>query len=345
MKIAIVTDAWFPQINGVVTTLSHTQQELEKLGHEVLTVTPNGFKTIPCPTYPEIRLSLAPGGKVAQMLRTFHPDAVHIATEGPLGLAARSWCVKTKLPFTTSFHTRFPEYVNLRFRIPLRFTYAFLRWFHSAAQYTMVATQPLANELAQKGMKNLVLWSRGVDTELFQPRSKSLITEARPVFAYLGRVAVEKNIEAFLKLDLPGTKYVMGDGPDLTEMKRRYPEVIFAGFKVGEDLARHLAAADVFVFPSRTDTFGLVIIEAMACGVPVAAYPVRGPLDIIEQGVTGYLDEDLKQAAMDALALDSQRCRDGAMKYTWAECTKQFLSHLPVREDGQTLLERVTASR
>lgn len=344
MKIAIVTDAWLPQINGVVTTLSNTQRELENMGHEVLTVTPVGFKTIPCPTYPEIRLSIAPGEKVGEMLRTFSPDAVHIATEGPLGLAARSWCIHEKFPFTTSFHTRFPEYVNLRFHIPLHFTYAFLRWFHSAAQHTLVATAPLAKELEQRGMKNLVLWSRGVDTELFRPRSKSLIPDARPVFTYLGRVAVEKNIESFLKLDLPGTKYIIGDGPDLAEMKRRYPEVKFAGFKTGEDLAQHLAAADVFVFPSRTDTFGLVIIEALACGVPVAAYPVRGPLDIIEDGETGCLDEDLQAAALKALSIDAYSCRESALKYTWAECTRQFLSHLPVQEE-HALLERATASR
>jgi glycosyltransferase involved in cell wall biosynthesis len=344
MKIAIVTDAWLPQINGVVTTLSNTRRELENMGHEVLAITPAGFKTIPCPTYPEIRLSIAPGEKVGQMLRAFGPDAVHIATEGPLGLAARSWCLHENFPFTTSFHTRFPEYVNLRFHIPLHFTYAFLRWFHSAAQHTMVATAPLAKELEQRGMKNLVLWSRGVDTELFRPRSKSLIQDARPLFTYLGRVAVEKNIEAFLKLDLPGTKYIIGDGPDLAEMKRRYPEVKFAGFKTGEDLAQHLAAADVFVFPSRTDTFGLVIIEALACGVPVAAYPVRGPLDIIKDGETGCLNEDLQAAALRALSIDAYSCRENALNYTWAECTKQFLSHLPVREPD-AMLERATASR
>ena len=209
----------------------------------------------------------------------------------------------------------------------------------------MVATQPLADELAQKGMKNLVLWSRGVDTELFRPRAKSLITEPRPVFAYLGRVAVEKNVESFLKLDLPGTKYVIGDGPDLAEMKRRYPAVKFAGFKTGDDLAQHLAAADVFVFPSRTDTFGLVVIEALACGVPVVAYPVRGPLDIIEDGETGCLDEDLQAAAVRALAIDPYKCRKGALKYTWAACTQQFLSHLPVRENEPASLQRATASR
>lgn len=328
MKIALVTDAWFPQINGVVTTLSRTKLELEKLGHVVHTVTPDLFKTVPCPTYPEIRLSIAPGKKLRQLLDSFAPDALHIATEGPLGLAARAWCVKKKFPFTTSFHTRFPEYVNLRFRIPLRITYGLLRWFHGAARHTLVATQPLRDELEQKGMKNLVLWSRGVDTQLFRPRDKSFIDAARPVFLYLGRVAVEKNIEAFLSLELPGSQVVIGDGPDMEGMKRRFPKVTFLGFKTGEDLASHVAAGDVFVFPSRTDTFGLVLLEAMACGLPVAAYPVRGPLDIIIQGKTGYLDEDLKKAALKALTLNSEDCRASALTYTWAASTQQFLSHL-----------------
>ncbi len=344
MKIAIVTDAWFPQINGVVTTLSKTRQELNKLGHETLVISPNEFKSIPCPTYPEIQLSLAPGKKLTQMMQSFKPDAVHIATEGPLGLAARSWCIKQNFPFTTSFHTRFPEYVKLRFNIPLKITYAFLRWFHSAAQYTMVATDALKGELEQRGLKNLVLWSRGVDTELFQPYPKSFLSDARPIFMYMGRVAVEKNIEAFLKLDLPGTQYVIGDGPALEEMQQRYPKAKFTGCKSGVDLARYLAAADVFVFPSRTDTFGLVIIEALACGVPVAAYPVRGPLDIIEEGETGYLDEDLKRAAMQALALDGHKCRASALKYTWAACTQQFLEHLRAQNDPQSVANRVTAA-
>ncbi|MBI3344472.1 MAG: glycosyltransferase family 1 protein [Gammaproteobacteria bacterium] len=335
MKIVLVSDAWFPQINGVVTTLFKTKQELEKLGHHVITITPDHFKTIPCPTYSEIRLAIAPSKKVRELLKTFQADAVHIATEGPLGLAARAWCLKQNFPFTTSFHTRFPEYVKLRFHIPLALTYAFQRWFHGAAQYTMVATEALRQELTEKGFPNLVIWSRGVDTELFRPREKKLLTCPRPVFSYLGRVAVEKNIEAFLKLDLPGTKYVIGDGPDMSKLMQRYPEVIFAGFKTGEDLALHLAQADVFVFPSRTDTFGLVVIEALACGVPVAAYPVRGPADIIVSGEFGYLDEDLQNAAVKALSLDHVSCRAAALKYTWAACTQQFLSHLNHTQQAQ----------
>lgn len=344
MKIVLVSDAWFPQINGVVTTLFKTKQELEKLGHHVITITPDQFKTIPCPTYSEIRLALNPSKKVRELLETFQADAVHIATEGPLGLAARAWCLKQNFPFTTSFHTRFPEYVKLRFHIPLALTYAFQRWFHGAAQYTMVATEALRQELTEKGFPNLVIWSRGVDTELFRPREKTLLTCPRPVFTYLGRVAVEKNIEAFLKLDLPGTKYVIGDGPDMTKLMQRYPEVVFVGFKTGEDLALHLAQADVFVFPSRTDTFGLVVIEALACGVPVAAYPVRGPADIIVNGEFGYLDEDLQNAAVKALSLDPTRCRAAAMKYTWAACTQQFLSHLNYSQRAKSTTQTATAA-
>jgi glycosyltransferase involved in cell wall biosynthesis len=345
MKIVIVSDAWLPQVNGVVTSLSKTIQELKKLGHQIQTVTPDQFRTFPCPTYPEIRLALNPRKKTHAIIEAFQPDAVHIATEGPLGLAARAWCRKHEFPFTTSFHTRFPEYVKLRFGVPLKVTYALQRWFHGAAHHTMVATEALREELQARGFNNLVIWSRGVDAELFRPREKNLIDLPRPVFAYLGRVAVEKNVESFLKLDLPGTKYVIGDGPDLGKMKQRYPEVRFAGFKTGEELARHLACADVLVFPSRTDTFGLVVIEALACGVPVAAYPVRGPGDIIVNGETGYLDEDLRQAAMKALALSPERARAGALSYTWEACTQQFVAALAAAAQAKNAGDPVTASR
>lgn len=328
MKIVIVSDAWFPQINGVVTTLFQTKRALEKLGHAVEMITPDQFKTVPCPSYPEIRLALFPGGKVREKLRALQADAVHIATEGPLGLAARAWCVKQRFPFTTSYHTRFPEYVKLRFHVPLTLTYALQRWFHGAARHTMVATAALKQELEAKGFANLTLWSRGVDADLFRPRDEKFLSDAQPIFAYLGRVAVEKNIEDFLRLDLPGAKLVIGDGPDLDKLRRRYATVNFVGFKTGEDLARHLAAADVFVFPSRTDTFGLVLIEALACGVPVAAYPVRGPLDVIAPGVTGCLDEDLQSAALCALELDGARCREAALQFSWEKCTRQFLDNL-----------------
>jgi glycosyltransferase involved in cell wall biosynthesis len=328
MKITLVTDAWYPQINGVVTSLAHTCRELEKLGHTVNVIGPDRFRTVPCPSYPEIRLALFPRRKLAKLLAAEEPDAVHIATEGPLGLAARSWCVKRGFPFTTAYHTRFPEYVWLRTRLPLELTYDFVRWFHSGAHATLVATEALKQELSARKFTNLAIWSRGVDIELFRPREKAVLDGARPIFMYVGRVAIEKNIEAFLKLVLPGTKYVVGDGPDLAMLKEKYPATVFTGFKQGEELAQLVASADVFVFPSRTDTFGLVVIEALACGVPVAAYPVPGPADIIEHGVTGCLSEDLQAAALDALKIDPLRCRAAATRYTWQASTYQFLLNL-----------------
>jgi glycosyltransferase involved in cell wall biosynthesis len=328
MNIVIVTDAWYPQINGVVRTLARTRDELIKLGHTVECITPEGFLTVPMPTYPDIRLSLFPGRKLRRQLEELKPDAVHIATEGPLGMAARRWCLRNQFPYTTSFHTQFPEYVWLRTRIPLAWSYAVMRWFHGRAAAVMVATPTLHQRLTEHGFTNLATWSRGVDSEHFKPRPKNFLDQPRPIFMYMGRVAIEKNIEAFLKLDLPGSKVVVGDGPDLEMLKNKFPQALFTGFKTGEDLAQHLAAADVFVFPSRTDTFGLVLIEALASGVPVAAYPVQGPIDIIENGVTGFLDEDLQKAAMAALALKPEVCRSTALQYTWEACTKQFLSQL-----------------
>lgn len=328
MRIVIVTDAWSPQINGVVISLQRTVAELERRGHAVTVIEPGQFRTIPCPTYPEIRLALFPGRKIARLLRQATPQAVHIATEGPLGFAARRWCGKRKFPFTTSYHTRFPEYVWLRTRLPLWISYGLVRWFHGGARFTMVATETLRRELTDKGFRNLVLWSRGVDTELFRPRAVSFFDDPRPIFMYVGRVAIEKSIEDFLRLDLPGTKIVVGDGPDFEAMRGKYPQVRFTGFKTGEDLAHHVAGADVFVFPSRTDTFGLVLIEALACGVPIAAYPVPGPGDIVHHGKTGFLSEDLRCAALDALALDRAACRAAALTYTWEACTRQFLEHV-----------------
>jgi len=328
MRIAIVTDAWHPQVNGVVTTLGKTAAVLGEAGHEVVVINPGMFKTFPCPTYPEIRLAMLPGRKIRELLDAFAPDAIHIATEGVLGWSARAYCRKNGLRFTTSYHTRFPEYVRLRFPIPLRFTYAFMRRFHSAATRTMVVTDGLRAELTQYGFRNLALWFRGVDTEIFRPRAKEFLSDQRPISMFVGRVAVEKNIEEFLKLDLAGTKYVVGDGPALPDMKTRYPGVRFTGYKKGEELARHLAAADVFVFPSRTDTFGLVMLEALACGLPVAAYPVTGPQNIIQQGVTGFLSEDLHEAVQEALQLDGRRCRAFAEKFSWRKCTSQFFNNL-----------------
>ena len=326
--LAIVTDAWHPQTNGVVVTLTRTRDELEKLGHAVSVIGPDAFRTFPCPSYPEIRLALFARRKLHAMLNRLRPDAVHIATEGPLGLAARAWCQKRGFPFTTSFHTQFPEYIQMRTRIPVALTYRWMRWFHAPAKTVMVATASLHRCLEGRGFQRLGFWSRGVDTEVFRPRDRAFLDAPRPVFMYVGRVAVEKNIEAFLHLDLAGSKFVVGTGPDLDRLKHKYPEVHFTGYQQREDLAKYLAAADVFVFPSRTDTFGLVLLEALACGIPVAAYPVQGPIDIIENGVTGYLDEDLGAAALRALTIDPAGCRRAALRYTWAACTQQFLGHL-----------------
>lgn len=332
MKIAIITDAWLPQTNGVVTTLHRTKENLEKMGHEVLLITPQEFKTLPLPTYPDIRLSLFPRKTVFNRLDQFEPDAIHIATEGPLGSAARRYCLKRKLKLTTAYHTQFPYYVRLRAPIPVSLSYAVLRRFHSSAERIMVPTESQRQELLKWGFKNVVIWSRGVDIELFKPRSKSFLQDKRPISMYTGRVAVEKNLDAFLSLDIPGTKYIVGDGPDRQALSTKYPDAKFVGFKFGEELARYMAAADVFVFPSRTDTFGIVMLDAMACGVPIAAYPVTGPIDIVNNGVTGILDEDLKKAVSGALKLSSQDARAYAEKNSWLAATEQFFSHLEINQ-------------
>lgn len=337
MKIAIVTDAWRPQTNGVVKTLSTTADGLRALGHDVTVIEPNQFKTFPCPTYPEIRLAWLPYGRLSSLLEDFAPDAIHIATEGTLGGAARKWCLRRGFPFTTSYHTQFPEYVRARVPIPLAVSYAHLRRFHSAAARTMVATPAMQQLLESRGFRNIVRWTRGVDVNLFKPRDKSFLDFPRPIATYVGRVAVEKNIEAFLKLDLPGTKLIVGDGPARAELEAKYPTVKFVGFKYGEELASHVAASDVFVFPSRTDTFGLVLLEAMACGLPVAAFPVTGPIDVVTQGVTGELSEDLRAATLAALKLDPGQCRAYALTNTWENATRQFLSHLAPRAATRTV--------
>lgn len=328
MKIALITDAWRPQVNGVVTTLLKTCEELGKMGHTVETITPDQFRTWPCPGYTEIRLALGCGPQVRERLERFQPDAIHIATEGPLGMAARSYCRRRGLPYTSSFHTRFAEYIHLRLRFPLRWSYAFLRWFHSTSVRLMAATPTLIEELKNRGFKNPVRWSRGVDTELFHPSEKGLFDLPRPIFLYAGRVAIEKNIEAFLSLDLPGSMVVIGDGPQRQELEAAYPAVRFVGYRMGEELARHLADADVFVFPSRTDTFGLVMLEALACGVPVAAFPVQGPNDVILDAKVGCLHEDLREAALQALRLSPADCRAYAMNFSWSRCARQFEANL-----------------
>jgi glycosyltransferase involved in cell wall biosynthesis len=328
MKIALVTDAWVPQTNGVVRTLTITVAQLSQAGHEVTVITPVDFRTVPCPTYPEIRLALFAAAKVRRRLDALDPDAVHIATEGPLGLAARRWCLRHGRAFTTSYHTQFPEYVSARLPIPLAASYAYMRWFHGSAEQTLVATPSMLNVLAERGFRNLALWSRGVDTELFRPRDDSRLEWPRPIWLYFGRVSVEKGIEDFLALDLPGTKLVVGDGPATEGLRMQYPDAVFTGYRFGDDLAHHVASADVFVFPSRTDTFGLVLLEAMACGVPVAAYPATGPIEVIEHGVTGVLSEDLRAAALAALGLDRSTCREHALRHTWEAATRQFVAAL-----------------
>jgi glycosyltransferase involved in cell wall biosynthesis len=328
MKLAVVTDAWLPQVNGVVRTLGHTIREIEALGHEVTVIAPQSFRTVPCPTYPEIRLSLFPGRKLRRLLEELEPDAVHIATEGPLGLAARNWCVRRDWPFTTAYHTQFPEYVRARAPVPLALGYAAVRWFHRRATHTLVTTPTMMRLLESRGLTNLALWGRGVDTAVFRPKDKAFLDLPRPIFLYCGRVSVEKGVERFLSLDLPGSKLVVGDGPATAALKARFPGAVFAGYRYGEELASYVAASDVFVFPSRTDTFGLVLLEAMACGIPVAAHPVPGPVDVVTDGVTGVLDEDLRAAALAALKLSPDACRAHALRHSWPAATAQFLANL-----------------
>ncbi len=330
MKILIVTDAWEPQVNGVVRTLKSTRRELERLGHTVDFLTPLEFRTVPCPTYPDIRLSLLPGRKVRERIDAFAPQAIHIATEGPLGLAARSYALRHELPYTTAYHTRFPEYVRARTALPLSVTYRFLRWFHGRAEAVMVPTEVVRRDLVAAGFppEKVVLWSRGVDLDVFKPGPAMAHDLANPIFLCVGRVAVEKNIEAFLRLDLPGTKWVAGDGPALAKLKAQFPKAHFTGVLSQAELATLYNAADVFVFPSRTDTFGLVLLEAMACGCPVAAYPVTGPVDVIGDSPAGALDQDLRAAALRALAIPRDFARAHAERYSWEACTRQFLSYL-----------------
>ena len=353
MKIAIATDAWHPQVNGVVRSLATTVERLKRRGHDVLVVEPGLFRTIPCPTYPEIRLALNCGRCVAGMLDRFAPDCIHVSTEGPIGWAARSWCLRRKRHFTTAFHTRFPDYVSMRTRIPPSWIWKVMRRFHGAADRTFTATPTLAHELESHGLPRTHHWPRGVDLDQFSPNvtpHPALFRLPRPLLLNVGRVAVEKNIESFLQCPVPGSTVVVGEGPALGSLKRAYPHVTFLGAKHGAELASCYAAADVLVFPSRTDTFGLVNIEALACGVPVAAYPVPGPLDIIGtngrgmhggQSRIGALDEDLGNAIRQALGADRAAAAVEARLYAWDYCTDLFLSGLEV--DGPSLEHRHAA--
>ncbi len=329
MRVLVATDAWHPQVNGVVRTYERLALEAPKQGCEVSFVAPNLFRTLPCPTYPEIRLSLVTPGAIARHVEAARPDFIHIATEGPIGLMTRRYCRKMRLPFTTSYHTRFPEYVAARLPIPEAWCYALQRRFHNGAAGTFVATKSVADDLAARGFNRLMPWSRGVDIDLFRPRKVRLFGE-KPVFLYVGRIAVEKNIKAFLDLDLPGRKVVIGSGPQAPELMRLYPDVLFPGPKQGEELAQAYASADVFVFPSLTDTFGLVLLEALASGVPVAAYPVSGPRDVITDPRAGVLDADLKAAALAALTLDRAAARAHALTYSWENSTRQFIENMMV---------------
>lgn len=325
MRIFIATDAWRPQINGVVNTYLHLSEQLVRMGHEVEFLTPEGFKTFPLPTYPEIRLAMVKPSDVAKRIKAFCPDYIHIATEGTIGLMVRHYCLRAGRPFTTSYHTRFPEYLSARLPVPLSWGYAFERWFHKPSVSIMIATQSLLDELRDKGLQRLSLWSRGVDTDFFTPRDVRRFGAEEPVFLYVGRVAVEKNIRAFLDLDLPGRKIVVGGGPQLAELQTAYPDVTFTGPLTGVALAEAFASADVFVFPSRTDTYGIVLLEAMASGVPVAAYPVTGPKDVVPHGTGGFLHEDLQTAALQALTLDRDACRNYALMFSWTACAERFL--------------------
>ena len=326
-RIAVVSDAWHPQVNGVVRTLATTAAELRAMGHDVLVIGPDRFRTVPCPTYPEIRLALFPAPRLARLLQEFRPDSLHVATEGPLGLAARAWARRRGTAFTTSLHTRFPDYLHTRFGIPAALPWRWLRRFHGAAAATMVATESLRQELDGRGFRHLRLWPRGVDTAVFRPHPRRDWGLPRPVLLSVGRVAPEKNLPAFLLLDLPGSKVVVGDGPLLARLRREHPGVLFTGALAGEALAEAYAGADAFVFPSRTDTFGLVLLESMACGTPVAAYPVPGPRDVVPE-TAGALHEDLATATRAALARDRAACRAHAERRGWAECARTFLGHL-----------------
>ncbi|MEJ7927337.1 glycosyltransferase family 1 protein [Sphingobium sp. AN641] len=330
MRIAIVTDAWSPQVNGVVRTLQTIRAELEKMGHVVQVYSPDQYGSLPCPTYPEIRLALARPGVVGRAIAAFRPDAVHLATEGPLCLAARRWCLRTGLPFTTAYHTHFPDYVAQRTGLPARWFWRYIRWFHGPAQAVLVSTASVQRQLRAHGVSQVRDWGRGVDLDAFTPDAPppALFADLpRPIQLYVGRVAVEKNIEAFLAADHPGSKVVVGDGPARAALERAYPQARFTGPLFGADLAGAYAAADVFVFPSRTDTFGLVMIEALACGTPVAAYPVTGPVDIVTPDV-GALSGRLEDAIASALRCDRAVCAAYGRRFTWSASAHQFLAGL-----------------
>ena len=339
-RIAVATDAWHPQPNGVVRVIGTVIGRLRARGHTVGVVSPDMFRTFPCPTYSELPLALAPRRRTWRWLDDFAPDAIHIPTEGPIGRAARAWCVRRGLPFTTAFHSKFPEYVSARTGLPASWFYRALRRFHAPSSGVMVPAPAVHRELEERRFANLRLWSHGVDTGAFAPGPKDYLDALglkRPIFIYVGRVTIDKNLPAFLDLDLPGSKVVVGGGPARASLMRRYPDAVFRIARGDAELARCYNAGDAFVFPSRTDTFGLVMLEALACGIPVAAFPVTGPLDVIGSSGAGCLDEDLKAAAMAALRIAPATCRDHAARFSWDSVTDQFLSFLvPITSSGRS---------
>jgi glycosyltransferase involved in cell wall biosynthesis len=328
MRVLVATDAWYPQVNGVVRTLTALAESARKQNVEIEFLTPEGFPSVPIPTYSTLRCALPGPREIARRIEQARPGAIHIATEGPIGHMVRRYCLKHRRPFTTSYTTRFPEYISARLPIPEAWSYAVLRRFHSAAAVTMVATPSLMAELAARGFKNLGLWTRGVDTDLFKVERAIDLDLPRPIFISVGRIAVEKNLPAFLSLDLPGSKIVIGEGPQERDLRRHFPNVRYLGLLEGSALAAHLAAADVFVFPSKTDTFGVVQLEALACGVPVAAYPVPGPRDVIGKNPVGVLDEDLRTACLGALQISKDACRAFALTRSWENSAREFVGHV-----------------
>jgi len=327
-RLLIATDAWHPQVNGVVHSLESIASHAADFDMEVHFLTPKSFRVVPLPGYREISLALATTSKTANLIASFRPDFIHIATEGPIGLATRRYCLRNGLPFSTSYHTRFPEYLAARAPVPVWLGYAMLRHFHNAGAGTMVSSQSLEKNLAKQGFRRLLRWTRGVDGNLFRPYAERVLDLPRPIFLYVGRIAIEKNIDAFLSLDLPGSKVVVGGGPLLDRLKASYPGAHFLGPKRGEELAKIYASSDVFVFPSLTDTFGNVLLEALACGVPIAAFPVMGPIDVVGTSRTGVLDHDLRKAALAALDIPRDLCRAHASTFTWRQSAAQFFGNI-----------------
>jgi glycosyltransferase involved in cell wall biosynthesis len=328
MRVLVATDAWRPQVNGVVRSLENLATEAPAFGAQISFLTPQDFPTVPLPGYGEIRLALPSPGAVKRAIAAARPDSVHIATEGPIGWATRYVCRREGYPFTTSYHTRFPEYLAARLPVPLKWSYSALRRFHHSGAGVMVGTPTLEKDLKAQGFCNLMPWSRGVDASVFRPRRERPLAFPKPVFLFVGRVSIEKNIAAFLALDLPGSMVVVGDGPLRAKLETRFPDVHFLGVRSGEALAEVYASADVFVFPSLTDTFGIVLLEALACGLPVAAFPVMGPLDVIDRSGCGRLDMNLRRAAIDALYISREKCRAYALNFTWRESARQFFDNI-----------------